>query len=290
MRDDHARRQTVEPRVVREHRRDVPGLVLDLARRPLPGDDHDRRDVAEFTGHRLRDQRIVLGLTPCTVGTDTKDDGVVRLVRAGHVNVGDQLVLHEVGARLGPTADDSKKTGIDERGQGLAPVRNEIVIDGVGLQYDDLAFGEELGQYVAWPEGGHVAGAEHHRNPRVLLGRAVRLGLGRAHLLFGDAGLHPDLAGDATEEESVEDRRWHDLDGDSFVGLVSNRSGIVRSAPLGDVEHRTTKQLGHVHEDADAAEQLLPSFGAHRVEALGDARRVRPGFGDGQGVGDDSCQ
>jgi hypothetical protein len=55
--DDHAGGDAVEAGVLHEHRRDVVAVVGDLARGPRPGDDDDRRDVAELRGDRLGAQR-----------------------------------------------------------------------------------------------------------------------------------------------------------------------------------------------------------------------------------------
>src|SRR5437879_850937 len=58
--DQYARRQAVESGIVDNRRGDVFRLGLKLGRRVVAGDDDPRRDVAQFAGDRLVEQRLVV--------------------------------------------------------------------------------------------------------------------------------------------------------------------------------------------------------------------------------------
>ena len=77
-----------------------------------------------------------------------------------------QLVLGQVRAHLGAAAHDAQEPRVDQRRHGALPVRDQIVVDGIRLQHDDLALGEQLGQHVARPERRDVARAEYERHAR----------------------------------------------------------------------------------------------------------------------------
>ena len=117
-------------------------------------------------------------------------------------------------------------------------------------------------------------------------GVAIRETLRALDLLFGHARFHPDLCADARVEQLVEGRRWHHLDRDAITRLVANRPGVLWSTSAFDVTQRRAKRLRHVHERADATEELLPALGAVRVVTLGSTRGRVPLLGHGERVGD----
>ena len=169
---DHPGRDAVEARVVDEHGGHVLGLVAQLGGRPPARHDDHRRDVAQLGRDRLGQQRA--RRPPCAVpfGTGAEHDGVVGLVRTGDVHLVDPGVPRQVLAHRGTALDDAQHAGVDQRRQGAAPVRHEVVVDRVGLHHDGLALDEELGEHVAGAERRHVACGQHERRACVRGGSA----------------------------------------------------------------------------------------------------------------------
>ncbi len=180
---------------------------------------------------------------------------------------------------------DAQDVRIDQGCQSALPVRHEVVIDGIGLQHDDLALDEELGEHVAGPERGHVAGGEHERRAGVRGGVGIGAGLARHQGLPGDARLHPHLGGRLRERDAVEGAVREDLHPQTAARRLAHRAGEGGLAVLRDVAQRVAQQTRQAYERADASEELLAGFGRARCKSLGRARRCQPVLCGRHGVG-----
>ena len=199
----------------------------------------------------------------------SEHDGVVGLVRARDVHLGDQRVTGQVLPDCGAALDDPQHAGLNQGRHCPAPVRDEVVVDRVGLHDHDLALNEQLGEHVAGAERGHVAGGEHERRAgvagRVGVGRGLAVGEG----VLGDAGLHPDLGGCLGERDAVEGGGGEDLHAEPAVGRLAHGTRDAGLAVLGDVAQRVAVEPRHSDERPDAGEELLSRLGRARLEALG---------------------
>ena len=200
----------------------------------------------------------------------------------------DTGVPGQVLAHVGAAVDDAQDARLDQRGQGAVPMRHQVVVDRVGLQYHDPALHEELGQHVARAEGGHVAGGEHQRGAGMARGVAVGGGLTGDEGGARHAGLHDDLGRGLGEGHPVEGAGREHLDAQATVGRLADRSGEVGLAVLGDGAQRVTEEAGHAHEGADAGEELLAGFGRSRRETLGGTGGGQPVILSGERVHDDA--
>ena len=111
--DDDPWRETVETRVVGDHRRHVTSLKVDLLLGPCARHDDHGRDVAQFATHRLGDQRLVVRLATFAFGADAKNDRVVCLVRTGHVDIAHARVIRQVRAHPGAPCHDAQESTFD---------------------------------------------------------------------------------------------------------------------------------------------------------------------------------
>ena len=108
---DHARRQTIEARVVGKHGGHVRCLVGHFLARPLSGNDNDRRNVTEFAAHGLGDDRVVGCLSSRPFVAHAKDNRFNGLVRTGDVDVINIVVCRQIRSDRRPAAHDTQEAG-----------------------------------------------------------------------------------------------------------------------------------------------------------------------------------
>ena len=179
-----------------------------------------------------------------------------------------------------------------QRGQGAAPVRHEVVVDRVGLHHDDLALDEELGQGVAGPERGDVAGGQHERRAGVRPAGRRRRRPGRRRAMSrvtpGCIQTSAVVWGNVMRSKAPAGKTW----------TRSRPSGASRTGPANEglpslamSRSASRQQACHAHERPDAGEELLPRLGrAAAASPLAAAGGGQPVVLGRHGVGDDLLQ
>src|SRR5690349_9040467 len=192
MGDDDTRGVAVEAGVDGQHADQMLGLILDVARAPVPRHDDHWADVAQFAGDALGEQRLSAGFTRGALGARTPDNGVESLIRAGDVDLLNAGMITQVRALLRPAVDDAQVAAVDQRAERDLHEWAKVGVDGVHLADDDLILVEELVEDVERADAGLVASAEDERD-LARMWPAVDARLVLTQVLFGDARLHPHI-------------------------------------------------------------------------------------------------
>jgi hypothetical protein len=97
-------------------------LAVELRLRPLARHDDQRHDAAQLGAHGLGQvgRRPRVGLARAHVAVAAPQDGVVRLVAAGHREDLDELVVRQVRPRGHVARDELDEACLDERAQRAA--------------------------------------------------------------------------------------------------------------------------------------------------------------------------
>ena len=209
------------------------GLVLQVGLRPDAGQHDDRRHPAQFAGDRGGQQRLVVRLAtgrrprPCP---QTMASWVTALPVMCTWST--RSVAHQVAADIGRAGDDLQHAEVDQRREDVLVDGQHRVHDRVEFQRDDPVVRVQLVQHVERGDGRDVAGTQHRANP---LG-AGRISLRHArvstHRLRGDTRLHPDLGGEAVQQQPVVDVVRQHLHRDTAAGCRSHPVAVDRAGAV----------------------------------------------------------
>ncbi|SKU34934.1 Uncharacterised protein [Mycobacteroides abscessus subsp. abscessus] len=159
---------------------------------------------------------------------------------AGHVDVVDQLVVHQVSADIGAAGQNSHRADFNEWLQDLGEHGQQGIGDGIELERHHAVVGEQLVQGVQRRDRRDVSGTKHRADTVRVAGVALRQTRGAQCLGLVHAGLQPEFGAEPGQQQAVEDveRQYRDRGaapgGDTELGIAQRAVAGLELLQAGD--------------------------------------------------------